>query len=167
MIDTIRTEIERMLDEAASKHVEGIKCDVQRAEVFDATVALLRESPRDLHAEAELLVMQVSRSTRRLRRKRMAHDIDALLDVFTEADDGAYVDPLLDLAYPIGTEDGRVKTLRYWTAEDFDTSTRMAYRKAAEGTAAVRDHDDRMQRAVESMKLRGVTQFGVGEAVAS
>ena len=158
--ESIRKEIECLLDEAAQRHPDGVKSDELRAEVLDAAVGILAEVERDLRAEAEALVLAVSRSSRKARRSRMAHDLDYILEAFTEDENAAYVDPMLDLAYPIGTDDGEVKTLRYWTADDFETSTRMAYRKAAEITAAAREHDERMQAAVRSMRVRGASRFG-------
>lgn len=154
----LRRTVERLLDEAASRHPEGIKADELRREVLDAVVDLLETVERDTVAEAEALLVSVGQSSRKARRNSMRDDIDFLIGGFTE--DGAYVDPLLDLAYPIGTEDGQVKTLRHWTQDDFITSTRMAYRKAAEITASARDHDEAMTSAVLSMRARGVTRFG-------
>ena len=44
--------------------------------------------------------------------------------------------------------------------EDCQDSAIMAYRKAAEVTDAARAHDEAMQEAVRSMRLRGVSAFG-------
>lgn len=158
--EDLRPQIETLLDVAAARHPEGVKSDELRTEILGQVAQLLADVDRDLFAEAEALVVSVARQSRRSRRGRMAHDLDYILNAFAEEGDGAYVDPMLDLAYPIGTEDGQVKTLRYWTAEDFDTSTRMAYRKAAEVTASAREHDERMQAAIRSMRLRGTERFG-------
>lgn len=156
----LRREVERLLDEAAARHPDGVKSDELRNEILGQVAGMLAEVDRDLFAEADVLTTAVARQSRRARRSRMAGDIDYILDSFNEDEGAAYVDPMLDLAYPIGTEDGQVKTLRYWTADDFDTSTRMAYRKAAEVTASAREHDERMLRALHSMRARGVERFG-------
>lgn len=160
----VRQQVERMLDQAAGRHPDGVKADELRREVFDDTVKLLAKTKRDLTAEAEALLVSVGQRSRKSRRDRMGHDIEYILDAFAEDESGAYIDPLLDLAYPIGTDDGQVKTLRNWTTEDFDTSTRMAYRKAAEITASAREHDEAMQAAVRSMRMRGTTRFGSSTA---
>ena len=158
--EQMRREVERLLDEAAARRPEGAKSDDLRHEILSDVAGLLADLDRDLFAEADALIVTVARQSRRARRGRMASDIDYILDAFAEDESAAYIDPMLDLAYPIGTEDGQVKTLRYWTADDFDTSTRMAYRKAAEVTASAREHDERMHRALMSMRLRGVERFG-------
>jgi hypothetical protein len=161
--DNLRGEIEALLDQAASRHPDGVKSEELRAEVLDDVIGLLLHQERDLNAEADALLMSVSRQSRKVRRSRMANSIEYLLDAFVSDEDAAYVDPMLSLAFPLGTDDGQVKTLRYWTAEDFDTSTRMAYRNASDVTAAAREHDERMQAAVRSMRLRGVSRFGGDE----
>lgn len=156
--DDLRDHVLTMLDEEAAKHTDGLKSADQRALVHGRVVRLLADLPRDLDAEAEALLLEVSRSSRRRRRASMAANIDSIVSGFGEA--GGYVDPLMDMAFPIGTDDGQVKALRYWTAEDFAASTRMAYRKSAEATAAARDHDDACHRAIGSMKVRGTQMFG-------
>lgn len=155
----VRDEVERLLDEAAEGHLgDGVKAVVQRAEVLEAVIELLGSVERDLTSEAEALVLTIGRASRDGRRKKMGADVLHIVDGFTE--DGGYIDPLLSLAFPVGTDDGLVKTLRYWTVEDFEISVRMAYRKAAEVTVAARAHDEAMTAAVRSMRLRGVFTFG-------
>lgn len=157
----LRERIERILDERAAKHPDGAKAEALRAEALPEVVDLLADVERNLEAEAEALLLSVGQRSRRTRRERMGRDLLYLSDAFVSGEDGAYVDPLLSLAYPVGTDDGLVKTLRHWTAEDFDTSTRMAYRKAAEITASAREHDEAMTSAVLSMRARGALRFGV------
>lgn len=152
--------IESLLDEETAKHPEGLKANDQRALVQGKVVALLADTERDLDAEAEALLLDVSRASRRRRRASMRQSIEYVLDAFTESEESAYIDPMFDLAFPIGTDDGQVKALRFWTADDFGTSVRMAYRQAAATTTAARDHDDACQRAMDSMRLRGVEMFG-------
>jgi hypothetical protein len=159
-IDDLRQRIERILDERAARHPEGAKAEDLRIEALPEVVGLLADVERNLEAEAEALLVSVGQRSRRSRRERMSRDLLYLLDAFTNSEDGAYIDPLLDLAYPIGTDDGRVKTLRHWTADDFLTSTQMAYRKAAEITASAREHDEAMTSAVMSMRARGAARFG-------
>lgn len=159
-LETIQQQVRDLLDATARQYPEGVKSDELVHAVVGQVAVLLGDLDRDLFAEAEALARQQLTGQRRQRRKGMAMSLDYLLDAFAESDDAAYVDPMLDLVYPIGTEDGQVKTLRYWTAEDFDTSIRTAYRKAAEVTAAAREHDESMTRAVQSMRARGVSRFG-------
>lgn len=160
MTSDLRQKVEQMLDEAAARYPEGVKADELRRLILPDVRLLLMDADRDLDAEAEALCVSVGQRSRRSRRDGMSKSLDYILDAFTEDEAGAYIDPMLDQAYPVGTEDGLVKTLRNWTVEDFDTSTRMAYRKAAEVTAAAREHDEALSRAVESMKLRGAARFG-------
>lgn len=159
-MDDLRTTVRNLLDETARRYPEGVKADELRSAIVGQVAGLLSDVERDLFADAEALIGQEQTKQRRSRRDRMGSDLAYILDGFAADDEGAYVDPLLEQAFPVGTEDGEVKTLRYWTAEDFDTSVRMAYRKAAEVTASAREHDESMTRAIHSMRARGVLRFG-------
>ena len=159
-IEAIQQQVRDLLDATARQYPEGVKAADLGHAIVGQVATMLGDLERDLFADAEALIRQEMKGQRRQRRKSMAANLDYLLDAFAESEESAYVDPYLDLVYPIGTEDGHVKTLRYWTAEDFDTSIRTAYRKAAEVTAAAREHDESMTRAVHSMRARGVSRFG-------
>jgi hypothetical protein len=158
--DATRREIVRRLDEENRRHADGAKPHELRVALRDGVVELLANEDRDIVAEADQTIADVQEKTRRQRRASLAKNIEYILDAFAESEDAAYIDPMLDQAYPIGTEDGRTKTLRYWTKEDFQTSIQMAYRKSAEAVAAAREHDRWMQAAIESMYFRGVQTFG-------
>lgn len=159
-IDHVRTAVRDLLDTTARQYPEGVKAEELRRAIVGQVAVMLSDVERDLFADAEQIIGQEQTKQRRSRRDRMGNDLTYVLDGFDAADDGAYVDPILEQAFPVGTEDGEVKTLRYWTAEDFDTSVRMAYRKAAEVTASAREHDESMTRAIRSMRARGVSRFG-------
>jgi hypothetical protein len=156
--DELRARILELLDAETARHPDGAKTrDVQDA-ILDAVVDLLNDFERDTRAEAAELIRSVATDTRRVRRQVLRTSVDYYLDAFTE--DGAYIDPVLDLAFPVGTTDGEVKTLRYWTEEDFHTSVRMTYRKAAEAAEAARLWDKTAERAVAYMRSHNRATFG-------
>jgi hypothetical protein len=97
---------------------------------------------------------------RKRRKSSMRDQVAYLLDAFESGDDdGAYVDPILAHAYPLG--DGRDKSLRYWTADDWTTATTERYRNAAKVTAAAADFDENTAaRAIAAMRARGVLRVG-------
>lgn len=75
-------------------------------------------------------------------------------------------DPVLDQAFPLGTSDGRDKTLRNWTQLDWVNARTERYRNAADATAAAREFDvevaDRFIAALERPNVRRTGDlFGV------
>lgn len=150
--------IAELLDAETARHAEGAKAREIQDAISPDVVALLDLLDHDRAAEAEAMIRRVANATRRSRRQNLRANVEYLVDAFTE--DGAYMDPLLDLAYPVGTADGLTKTLRYWTEEDFHTSVRMTYRKAAEAAEAARRWDAAAERAIEWMRGHGRERFG-------
>lgn len=156
--DELDEAIRELLDTEGRTHPDGGKSAEMEAAVLDDVLPLLDVLDEDPRERAAAIVHRVAIGTRRSRRKLLRENVDYVLDGLT--DDGAYVDPLLDLLYPIGTPDGQVKTLRYWKREDFATSVQMGYRKAADATAAARRWDETAQRAIENMDATGRVHFG-------
>jgi hypothetical protein len=157
-MDAIRAEIERRWDEEHRRHHGGLKPHELRDALQDEVEQLLSNADRDVKAEAARLIMDETEKLRRKRRGSLRKNLEHLLDAFAES--AEYVDPLLDLAYPIGTPDGETKLLRYWTEADYTTSTQMSYRNAAETTAGARVWDGLTQAAIDAMRARGVDMFG-------
>lgn len=128
-----------------------------KAAILDPVVELLKGSERDVVREATQLINLVVDPERQRRSNRLRKDLPFILDGLDES--GDFADPLLDLAFRLGTPDGLDKTLRLWTPYDFDSSVRMAYRKSAEAVDAAKAWDLVAERAVQGMHLRAVDVF--------
>jgi hypothetical protein len=156
--DELDALIADLIDEEYRRRPNGDKTAEVEEAVRDRVRAALPDLDRDLDAEAAARIHAIAAAQRRERRQALRTNVAYILDGIPE--DGTYVDPLLDLAYPLGTTDGMVKTLRYWTRDDFRTSVQMAYRKSADATAAARAWDEVATRAVEAMQAHGWVAFG-------
>ena len=95
----------------------------------------------DVETEGRNLFARSVDKTRKTRRANLARDGEHLLAALNDETILGNADPLLDQALPIGAPDGRDKTLRFWTWEDWDTAKTERYRNAAETTAAAKDFD--------------------------
>lgn len=158
----IASKILALLDAEAARHPHGIKSVELENAIHAEVVALLADAERDLDAEAEALTRAVASRGRKARRTTMGETIDYILDGFASGDgDGAYVDPLMEVPFPLGTQDGMVKALKYWTEDDWTGSALAAYDNAANVTAAAQEHADRVERVKGSMRARGAEMFGV------
>lgn len=150
--------LRELWDRETDKWPDGAKsADIENA-LLDEASELLGLVDIDVRGLAAGALHRVGAELRRTRRKSMRENIEYLLDGF--AGNGVYMDPMLSLAYPLGTPDGQVKTLRNWTERDFVTSVQMAYRKASESVAAARAYDETIERAIHDMHARGVDRFG-------
>lgn len=121
-------------------------------------VDLIRGTERDLDREAAGLLDRVINPARQTRSRSLRVNLERILGGFTE--DGDYVDPILDLAFPLGDVAGHDKALRYWTVEDFRNVIITRYRGALEAHKAAGDLDEAAQRAITAMERRKVALFG-------
>lgn len=144
------------------EYVRSVGGEVKSSEAMEAirpqVVAMLADEPRDLDREAAQTLRESIAPVRGKRSRSLKENLDWFLDGFAE--DGAYVDPLLDQAYGLGHERGLDKTLRFWTSEDFRNLVVTRYRVAADQTAAAKDIDGSVQRVVDRMQAQGATHFG-------
>ena len=69
-------------------------------------------------------------------------------------------DPILYVAYPLGTDDGRDKVLALWTAEDWRSSAMTRYRGAAEVTAAAQIFDEQATLIARQITARNCITTG-------
>ncbi|WP_415041428.1 hypothetical protein [Gordonia sp. (in: high G+C Gram-positive bacteria)] len=90
----------------------------------------------DLYAEGLALYDRVVRPRRRGRTSALHNDVQTIVEALSGATILGADDPILNVAYPLGTPDGRDKVLAKWTAEDWRNATLTRYRNAAETTAA-------------------------------
>jgi hypothetical protein len=142
--------LEKARDVVAHEYAEAVASGAQPRHVAD-----LVEEGRELF---DMFI-----GTERRRRKSSIRDqIAYLLDAFESGEeDGAYVDPILSLAYPLGEHDGRDKILRFWTIEDWQGATTERYRKAAQATAAAAAFDtDTATRVVAAMAAKSARTVG-------
>ncbi len=126
--------------EELARHPRGVKFAEACALIESKVRDLLANAPRNLDAEVELAMIGLARE-RRSRSRSLKAQIDWIADAFVNCDAAAFIDPMLNLPYPIGTDDGLDKTLRYWTPEDLQRTVTTRYRKAADAMAAVKAFD--------------------------
>jgi hypothetical protein len=135
--------LEKARDVVAHEYAEAVESGAQP-----------RHAP-DLVEEGRILFNEFIGAERKRRKESMREQVAYLLDAF-ESEDGAYVDPILAQAYPLG--DGTDKALRYWNADDWGGARTTRYRKAAEATKAAdlfdRETVDPMLDAMRSRNAR-------------
>jgi len=153
--------IERLWDQYGSATPDGLEYDALAESVAGELVDVLALHERDLHSEARALVDSVMRGVRRTRRRGMRGQLDYVMDsLFVSGDEGANIDPLLSVCYPVGTTKGLDKALRFWTLDDFRVLVATAYRNAADVTAAARELDESVERVVGAMTAARVERLG-------
>ncbi|MCL1800461.1 MAG: hypothetical protein FWG25_03735 [Promicromonosporaceae bacterium] len=136
-------------DAVAARYVTHVEAGGPRL-----TGSLLEEGYRLFDAEVK--------PQRRRRVNSFTKDLDYTFDsLFGLADDGIFLDPLLDNVYPLGTADGCDKALRLWTVDDFNQARTERYRNVVAVTGSAGEFDRKYAaRAIEMMQARGITYFG-------
>lgn len=153
VIDLYDAYVRSIEDEA------GVKVAEAKAAIRGEVANLVANTARDVDRETDALIDSTVTAVRAKRSKSMKKQLDYLLDGMTE-EDGAYVDPMLDMAFGLGDEHGVDKALRTWTPEDFGNLTVTRYRVAAESTKAAAEFDATVQRVVARMKAAGALTVG-------
>lgn len=148
-----------LYDEYVRHEGSEVKSSEAMSAIHPQVVDFLAQQERDLDSEADRLISHVVGRSRDSRRTSLKRDLEWLLDgAFDE--DGAYLDPILDRAYGLGRVDGADKTLRNWTADDFDHLIKTHYRVAADQTAAAAAFDETAERIKERMLATGADTLG-------
>lgn len=157
------TSLDEFIVELYDGYIRDAGIEVKTAEAMEAivpdVVTLLARQERDLNAEAMSKIRAAVGSKRDARRSTLRRDLEWLLDGAFE-EDGAYIDPILDRAYGLGRLDGADKTLRNWTADDFDHLVKTHYRVAAESTAAAAQLDTTAEQIKDRMRAAGAMTLG-------
>lgn len=115
-----------------------------------------------------ILFDQVVRPARSQRRSSWKSNLGYLGSILLgEEVDGDLVDPILNMAFPVG--DGSDKTLRLWSEEDWKQSVVSRYRNAADATAAAAEHDRLVGAILDAFATTGAvfTRDLFANAVAS
>lgn len=111
-------------DLLAQRYEDAVRCgEVDRDEL-------------DLYDEGKQLFDRVVSPMRNRRKNALQNDMQLIVDAMNDDTILGRDDPLLDIAYPLGTPDGRDKILRLWTREDWRRAQITRYSNAAEVTAA-------------------------------
>lgn len=163
MNESIDQAIIDLYDEAVRAHGEdAVKTAEAKAEIQQQVIELLADTERDLTREAQWATDRAVGPTRQRRSRSLRTQLGYLLDGLPDGsgDDGAYIDPLLSQAFPLGDAAGMDKELRYWKTDDFTSVVTTRYRNAAETTAAVSELDQATQRIIEKMRAAGVDVIG-------
>lgn len=112
----------------------------------------------DLTTEGRVLFDRFVKPAREQRKSSMRRSAQELVDALNGETILGVQDPRLDQAYPLG--DGRDKTLRYWTAEDWRAATTERYRNAAAVTAAAKEFDEAADQITRALISHGVNTTG-------
>lgn len=124
-------------------------------------VAYLATRDRDLEAEARVMIDRALTRTRDKRAQSLRRDLAWIIDWLANPSEGAVgVEALMGQAYRLGTEDGRDKTLRYWTAGDLAASVTSRYREASDAMRAAREFDDTVTALTSTMAAHGAARVG-------
>lgn len=162
---TDKSMILSIYDERLAVEVDGASydkaVDMVAGDLADGIEAGRIQRPeRTLMEECRDLVRATLRNARRARRNSMRKQLDWIVAALTgNPDEEADMSVVLGQAYMLG--DGRDKTLRYWTVEDFVGATMTRYRKAAEATEAATEFDERAQQVIAIMRERGASTLGL------
>lgn len=139
-------ELEKSRDAVAHAYADAVEAgDIAR---WDA----------DTTSEGRGLFDRLVKPVREQRKSTMRSDAQYLVDALNGDTILGRDDPALSQAYPLG--DGRDKTLRFWTAEDWRSAVTERYRNAAAVTEAARRLDELADRIVAALVSHGVNTTG-------
>lgn len=110
----------------------------------------------DLYAVGAANFDRIVRPQRQARKTALHRDMETITAALSDETILGFDDPILHVAYPLGTQDGRDKVLALWTPEDWRNAAMTRYRNAAEVTAAAQIFDDQATRIAEAMSHRGI-----------
>lgn len=160
MNEFIHSAIVDLYDGAIAADPAGGKIAEAKSAIRDEVLSLVATTDRDIQRETDLLLDSVITMERARRSRSMKKQLDYFLDYLEDPESGATVDPILDLAFSLGDQWGVDKTLRNWTADDFQNVAVTRYRVAAEVTEAAKEFDDTARRIVAAMRAAGVATLG-------
>lgn len=107
--------------------------------------------------EGTALFSRAVNDVRKGRRRNLSSEGKYLLSALRDETILGPADPQLDQAYGMGENDGRDKTLRYWTRDDWEQARTERYRNAADVTHAASEFD----REVAAPFIEALTTLGV------
>lgn len=116
-----------------------------------------RDAPA-LSAEGEDKFDKYIPPARRSRKAVFRRDLGNLLDALNGETVLGEDDPRLDQAFPIG--DGRDKTLRYWSVDDFQNALSVRYAKAADSMDAADGFAKIAREVIRQMSAHNARMFG-------
>lgn len=149
----------------ASAGTEGITVKEARelaAERYEAAIRSgeIERYELDLFAEGGGIFDRVVRPQRQSRKSSLNRDMETINAALNDETILGSDDPILHIAYPLGTADGRDKVLTLWTREDWRAASMTRYRNAAEVTASAQIFDELSTRIVDRMLTSGVDTTG-------
>ncbi len=166
--------IEREYDRIAAEYgTDGVTVKEARdlaAQRYEAAVQSgeIEREGIDLYAEGLNLFDRIVRPLRQSRKKALQNDMQTIVAALNDETILGSEDPILHVAFPLGTQDGRDKVLALWTREDWRAAAMTRYRNAAEVTAAAQIFDEQADLIVQRMAQHGAVilseLFGMGDA---
>ncbi|GAB2906763.1 hypothetical protein GCM10027047_01230 [Rhodococcus aerolatus] len=146
--------------ESGSDGTEPHKVRDQVAQRYCDDVETGRITPvqDDLVTQGRNLFDRVVKPERDRRRSSMRRTMGDLLDAINGETILGTADPKLDQAFALG--DGRDKSLRHWTVDDWQAATTERYRNAAQATASASTFDEGAAQIVSAIRRSGVRTTG-------
>lgn len=152
--------ITSIYDELLSTAGASMRLSDIRQNLVPEVAQMLADRPRNVEREAEHLVADHLNTLRQRRSNGLRRDLEYVFDYWTNPEEAANVEPILDRAYKLGTATGDDKTLRLWTTDDLNRTSMARYREAAEVMRAAREFDGTVQKIVDRMSLDGRFRLG-------
>lgn len=114
----------------------------------------------DLVTEGREIFNRTVTKTRQSRKTTMRKSMDQILAVIEGTDFFDNDDPILEWSFPLGDDDGRDKTLRYWTVDDWKTSWTVRFSRAAQASSAADEYYQRAKQIVAAMERSSARMTG-------
>lgn len=149
---------DRIIAEAGADGMALKESREQTAQAYEHAVRSgeLDRPADDLYAEGLAVFDAAVKPRRKSRTTALHRDATIIIDALNDETILGRDDPILHVAYPLGTADGRDKTLTRWTADDWSNAAITRYRNAAEVTASAQVFDEQAQTIAAALITRGV-----------
>ena len=143
---------------------EAVPSSTSKQSIEIEVALALEKEDRDYIAEAHLRIDKVINGSRKVRRSHIKRNLEEILAA-SFPEDFDFIDPLLNMAFPLGDTAGLDKSLRFWTTEDFDALVFTALRSAVEITAAAAGLKETVALVKTRMATTHSTLFGASVAI--
>lgn len=148
----------RIVAEAGTEGIALKDAQSRAAELYEQALEsgeIERDAP-DAYREGVALFDRVVKPARQSRKSSMIRDMETIVAALNDETILGLEDPILTLAFPLGTTDGRDKVLGLWNREDWRNASMTRYRNAAEVTAAAQEFEEQSSLIADRMLYVGV-----------
>ena len=158
----IEREYERIVAEYGSDGVTSKEARDISAQRYEAAVRSgeINVDQTDLYVEGGRLFDRIVKPLRQRRKSSLISNMETIRAAINDETILGQEDPILHLAYPLGTQDGRDKILSLWTVEDWRNGAITRYDNAAEVTAAAQAFSNLSSEITSAMIQRSAHTTG-------